>query len=95
MLDSLYRTMKEDDLIKIKIEKKKTMITQIMSSADTLSLFKPRSGNGSGRLPNNTYFMSYHLYQGRQDNFKKELDNDFGGDIKKYIQHLIKKYPYL
>ena len=94
-LDSLYQTMKEEDPIEIKKEKKKTMITQIMSSADTLSLFKPRSGNGSGRLPNNTYFISYHLYQGRQDNFKKELDDDFGGDIKKYIQYLIKKYPYL
>jgi predicted aminopeptidase len=95
LLDSLYQTMKAEDPIEMKKEKKKSMISQIMSSADTLSLFKPRIGNTSGRLPNNTYFMSYHLYQGRQDNFKKELDDDFGGDIKKYIQHLIEKYPYL
>ncbi len=94
-LDSLYQTMQAEDPIEIKKEKKKSMISLIMSSADTLSLFTPRITYANGRLPNNTYFMSYHLYQGRQDNFKKELDGDFGGDIKKYIQHLIKKYPYL
>ena len=95
LLDSLYQTLETEDSIEIKKEKKKVMISQIMTSADTLSLFKPRIGNANGRLPDNTYFMSYHLYQGRQDNFKKELDNDFDGDIKMYIQHLIKKYPYL
>jgi hypothetical protein len=94
-LDSLYQTMQAEEPIEIKREKKKSMIYQIMNSADTLALFTPRGKYANGRLPNNTYFMSYHLYQGRQDNFKKELDDDFGGDIKKYIQYLIKKYPYL
>jgi predicted aminopeptidase len=94
-LDSLYQTMKAEEPVEIKKDKKKSMISLIMTSADTLSLFTPRGKYANGRLPNNTYFMSCHLYQGRQDNFKKELDNDFEGDIKKYIQHLIKKYPYL
>jgi len=94
-LDSLYESLKQDEPVENKKEKKKSMITLIMSSADTLTLSKPRNTSANGRLPNNTYFMSYHLYQSKQDNFKKELDNDFGGDIKKYIQHLIKKYPYL
>lgn len=94
-LDSLYQTIQAEDPIEIKKEKKKSMISLIMSSTDTLSLFTPRVTYASSKLPNNTYFMSYHLYQGRQDNFKKELDDDFGGDIKNYIQHLIKKYPYL
>jgi predicted aminopeptidase len=94
-LDSLYKTMQAGDPVEIKNGKKKSMISLIMNSADTLSLFTPRGTYANGRLPNNTYFMSYHLYQGRQDNFKKELDDDFGGDIKKYIQHLIKKYPFL
>jgi len=95
MLDSLYQTMKEDEPDEIKKEKKKSMISSIMSSADTLSLFTPRGKPSDGRLPNNTYFMSYHLYQGRQDNFKQELENDFGGDLKNYIRHLTEKYPYL
>jgi len=94
-LDSLYESLKPDESVDKKKEKKKSMIRLIMSSTDTLTLFKPRNTSSNGRLPNNTYFMSYHLYQSKQENFKKELDNDFGGDIKKYIQHLIKKYPYL
>ncbi len=95
MLDSLYQTMKAADPIELKREKKKEMISRIMSTSDTLSLFTPKRKSSSDRLPNNTYFMSYHLYQGRQDNFKKELDDNFGGDLKKYIQYLSKKYPYL
>jgi predicted aminopeptidase len=95
LIDSLYQTMKQEDPIEMKKEKKKEMIFRIISSADTLSLFTSRGKHSMDRLPNNTYFMSYHLYQGRQDNFKEELDNEFNGDIKLYIQHLIKKYPYL
>jgi predicted aminopeptidase len=94
-LDSLYKSMKPDDPLELKKKKKKELIALIMSSSDTLNLFTPRQTYSNDRLPNNTYFMSYHLYQGRQDNFKKELDVDFGGDVKKYIQHLVKKYPYL
>jgi len=94
-LDSLYQTLKEDEPIEEKKEKKKRMISSIMSSADTLSLFTPRGTYSEDRLPNNTYFMSYHLYQGRQDNFKKELDNDFGGDLKSYIKHLTEEFPFL
>ncbi len=95
MLDSLYQTMKAEEPLESKKEKKKAMISRIMTSSDTLSLFKPRSKNANVRLPNNTYFMSFHLYQSKQDNFKNELDNNFGGDIKTYIGHLIKKYPFL
>jgi predicted aminopeptidase len=95
MLDSLYQTMNPEDPVETKKEKKMAMIAKIMAASDTLTLFTPRGKYSSDRLPNNTYFMSYHLYQGRQENFKEELDNDFGGDIKKYIQHLVKKYPYL
>jgi predicted aminopeptidase len=95
MLDSLYQTIHDSEPLEIKKQKKKEMISSIMSSADTLSLFTPRGKYSDDRLPNNTYFMSYHLYQGRQDNFKKELDDDFDGDIKMYIRHLTNKYPFL
>jgi hypothetical protein len=87
--------MQENESIDSKKEKKRAMISSIMSSADTLRLFTPRRKYEEDRLPNNTYFMSYHLYQGRQDNFKKELDNDFGGKLNAYIKHLTEKYPYL
>lgn len=94
-LDSLYKSLKSEEPIEIKKQKKEAMILRIMNSVDTLSLFRPRKANAKGRLPNNTYFMSYHLYQARQDNFKEELDNDFGGDLKQYIKHLAEKHPFL
>lgn len=94
-LDSLYQSIKADEPIEIKKQKKEAMISLIMNSADTLSLFSPRKANANRRLPNNTYFMSYHLYQARQDNFKAELDNEFDGDLKRYIKHLTEKHPFL
>lgn len=93
-LDSLYQSFKADEPIEIKKQKKEAMISRIMNSADTLSLFSPRKANAKGRLPNNTYFMSYHLYQARQDNFKAELDNDFDGDLKRYIIYLTGKASF-
>ncbi|HRG79079.1 MAG TPA: aminopeptidase, partial [Cyclobacteriaceae bacterium] len=94
-LDSLYQSIQADESIEIKKQKKEAMISRIMNSADTLSLFSPRKANANGRLPNNTYFMSYHLYQARQDNFKAELDHDFDGDLKRYIKYLTEKHPFL
>jgi len=94
-LDSLYQSLKPDAPVEIKKQKKEAMILRIMNAADTLSLFRSRKTNAKGRLPNNTYFMSYHLYQARQDNFKEELDSDFNGDLKKYIKHLTEKHPFL
>jgi len=94
-LDSLYQSIKAEEPIEIKKQKKEAMISRIMNSADTLSLFSPRKSNANRRLPNNTYFMSYHLYQARQDNFKAELDNEFDGDLKRYIKHLTEKHPFL
>ncbi|MBK7650287.1 MAG: hypothetical protein IPJ20_05375 [Flammeovirgaceae bacterium] len=70
------------------------MIQQIMTSADTLSLFRARKSS-TNRIPNNTYFMSYHLYQARQDNFSRELDVEFNGNLKGYIKYLSEKYPFL
>jgi hypothetical protein len=94
-LDSLYQSMKDEEPVELKKEKKKAMIYKIMSSADTLSLFQPRRKISIDRLPNNTYFMSYHLYQARQDQFKKELNDKFNGNIKAYIKHLSEQYPFL
>jgi predicted aminopeptidase len=93
-LDSLYKSFESAESLKTKRQKKETMIQQIMTSADTLSLFRARKSSAN-RMPNNTYFMSYHLYQARQDNFNKELDIEFSGDLKAYIKHLTGKYPFL
>ncbi|HNT51032.1 MAG TPA: hypothetical protein PKK67_10620, partial [Cyclobacteriaceae bacterium] len=60
---------------------------------DTLNLYTPRKT--SGRLPNNTFFMSYHLYQAKQNAFKAELDNEFNGSLREYVQHLTQQHLFL
>lgn len=94
-LDSLYQVLQPDEPFENKKERKQNLIRHIMTSADTLTLHTPRPSSNNRRLPNNTYFMSYHLYQAKQNLFKQELENTFNGDLKKYIGHLKEKYPYL
>jgi len=93
LLDSLYQSFKDTTSTITKQREKKNMIGNIMTSADSLNLFSPRKT--SGRLPNNTYFMSYHLYQAKQNTFRLQLDTEFRGDLRKYLQYLTQKHPFL
>jgi predicted aminopeptidase len=92
-LDSLYQSFSDTASVVTKKQAKKSMIEKIMATADTLPLYTPRKT--SGRLPNNTYFMSYHLYQAKQNTFRLELDNEFKGDLRKYLKYLSQKHPFL
>jgi Predicted aminopeptidase len=94
-LDSLYGTMKPEDAVEVKKQKKKEMIQRIMDTADTLNLSQPRNKGYKNRLPNNTYFMSYRLYHAKQVDFKEEFDRRYRGNLKEYIRYLSEKYPYL
>ena len=97
-LDSLYNTFSDDLAISEKSRRKKEMIRRIVNSLDTLSLH----GNNSKpslryqeQLPNNAYFMNFMRYQSKQEMFEDEWNNNFGGDLKAYIEYLSKKYPFL
>lgn len=75
------------------------MIQHIFHAADTLSIRdKPRYDKIFQRylqpdsLPNNTFFMSYMRYRGNLDALEKECNQQFGGDIKAYLQYLAEKY---
>lgn len=83
-LDSLYRTFSDSDSLSWKKEKKRMWIKEIMERRDTLGLryLRPYS-----KLPNNVYFMSYRLYHDKQQDFRRECQTVFAGDLKKYIQH--------
>jgi hypothetical protein len=94
-LDSLYKSFNDAQPFDDKKEKKKLMIGKIVKSIDTLSLFEKRSTKTSNWLPNNTYFMSFHLYQSKQQDFSKELDKKFKGNLKAYIKYLSEKHPFL
>jgi len=93
-LDSLYKSFSANESFEEKKEKKKLMIEKIVSNIDTLSLFQKRKSSHQW-LPNNTYFMLFHLYQSKQKDFSKEFDEKFEGDLKKYIKYLSEKYPFL
>jgi predicted aminopeptidase len=96
-LDSLYKTMSEDDPIDEKKTLKTSLIQQIVSSLDTLTLStenKP-SKRYEKVLPNNAFFMNFRRYQAKQDQFWDEYNNRFNGDLRTYIAHLSKKHPFL
>ncbi len=95
MLDSLYKSFDNKEPRAEKLEKKEKMIRKIIEAADTLSLYEKRDSKSIKRMPNNTYFMSYALYQAKQKDFALELGGKFGGDLKGYIAHLAKTHPFL
>ena len=95
-LDSLYNTLRPQEPIEQKKEKKRAMIEKIVTSIDTLNLYAKRKGERMKKyLPNNTFFMSYRLYKAKQDVFGVELAEKFNGDMRSYLKHLTKKYPFL
>ena len=95
-LDSLYNTLRPQEPIEQKKEKKRAMIEKIVTSIDTLNLYTKRKGERMKKyLPNNTFFMSYRLYKAKQDVFGVELAEKFNGDMRSYLKHLTKKYPFL
>jgi predicted aminopeptidase len=94
-LDSLYKTFTESQPFDTKKEKKKILIEKIVKSIDTLALFEKRNTKTSNWLPNNTYFMSFHLYQSKQQDFSEEFGKKFHGNLKAYINYLSERHPFL
>jgi predicted aminopeptidase len=96
-LDSLYATFRDQRVSVQKDTLKRNLIRQIVQSADTLlggHLSLIRKGDET-KLPNNAYFIGYQTYKSQQNLFKKEFDEKFGGDFKKYMNYLKEKYPSL
>jgi predicted aminopeptidase len=99
-LDSLYKTFgpnptpnQQRDALKA------SLITDIVADTDTLLSDKRTLTNKNrwpdGKLPNNAYFISYLTYKSKQDAFRQEFEKKFGGDLKKYLNHLKGEYPSL
>lgn len=94
VLDSLYATMKEEESMESKKQRKDQTITKIVLALDTLplQLVEKPSERFVKRLPNNAYFMSFVQYEAKQNFFEIECDARFNGDLKKYLAYLKKKY---
>ncbi|MFM7327313.1 MAG: aminopeptidase, partial [Bacteroidota bacterium] len=92
-LDSLYEAITETSDEQKRVAKE-SMIRKIVVSLDTI--YKDRPARDSiRRLPNNTLFMSFLRYQGRQTDFHKTLRTEFGGDIRLLIRTYRERFPFL
>ena len=92
-LDSLYNaiTKKSDEHRQLA---KEQMIRRIVESMDTLVPLGMAAGKQK-RLPNNTLFMSYLRYQGRQTDFGQLLRNKYNGELRRMIRDFSVRYPFL
>src|SRR5690606_11784940 len=95
-LDSLYAAI-ENEPITTKQRLKEAMIRRIVNTMDTLTLYSGRkpARRFQNQLPNNAYFMSFIHYQSGQDELKRVWEEQFGGDLKAYIDFLKQEYPFL
>ena len=94
-LDSLYTAMEDFDLVDKK-RLKTEMIDAVRTNIDTVSFQSDRfKGFFEEFTPNNTYFMSFLRYNSQLGLLEEELNNNFGGDLKAYLEWLKKTYPSL
>ncbi len=93
-LDSLYQTFTPALPTSTKKEKKHALITQIVQGFGDLGLLNSkRLKKWLKKLPNNSFFMNYKRYRGKQDFFEKECREKYQDDIKTYLAYLKKQYP--
>ena len=92
-LEKLYRGFSNETYSEKKALKK-LMIDDIISSYDTVNFESDRYKQVFARnRTNNTYFMSFLRYNSQQDILKDELETQFNGDLKAYMEYLKSKYP--
>jgi predicted aminopeptidase len=94
-LDSLYKSFdQEEDSVKYQL--KTAQIELIKQYYDTVQFESDRyKGYFDDYTPNNTYFMSMLRYNSQEKLLAKELEEQFGGDLKRYLAFLKEKYPTL
>ena len=92
-LDTLYKSFPANLSVKEKKRQKQQMIRTIICGLDTL-LFKQKAWQGLGqamrKLPNNTFFMSYLRYRGKNDSLRYEMLRR--GGLRAYIDWLKEHY---
>ena len=95
MLDSLYATdffINADTGTKNILKKK--WIDGIVSDIDTIHFYHPENFRNKFKenLPNNALFIVFRQYNSMQDVFEMEFQKEGEGDLKKYVDFLIRKY---
>lgn len=89
-LDSLYQHFDDDLSRERKLRKKRELIEKIRWKVAGL-LADGDLGNAEKYYlnfnPNNAYFTGYLTYRSKGDQFQRELEERFNGDIVKFIAH--------
>lgn len=93
-LDSLYQQMPEELPEQEKERQKQKAIERIVLRVDTLPIAKPEQLQAYLREQslNNAYFYSYQRYRSEQEILQQMLDNQFDGDIERFIAYFRKRY---
>ncbi len=91
ILDSLYLTMTPGITVHYKDSLKESAINAVISSLDTIDFHNPERFaflHERGFHANNAFFIGFLMYRKEQEMRDKELKDQFGGDLKCYIQYL-------
>jgi predicted aminopeptidase len=89
-LDSMYHGFDEDLSRESKVRKKREMIEKIRWRVATLLADRDLTKAEQYYLnfnPNNAYFTGYLTYRSKGEQFERELEEEFAGDIVKFIHH--------
>jgi predicted aminopeptidase len=93
-LDSLYKTFPEGGNVMVKETKKMNLIADIVAGVDHLTLYHKRSYKAyvaDALDEKNAFFMSFRRYDSKYEVFDKEFKEQYGANIKNYLQALIKR----
>lgn len=94
-LEALYAKFTPKTPLKSKQAQKQALIKQIVNGLQDLPFAKPTYYEEyfEESLPNNTYFMQYRRYRGKQQDFEQIVNERFNANLSTYIAYLKKQYP--
>jgi len=93
-IDSLYQTFTSEMSSNSRDSLKYDLIDHIMCTGDLLLTNQRYRYKGRGSV-NNAFFTAYRTYQGKQNEFQKELESRFNNNFKNYLTILKKEYHSL
>lgn len=93
-LDSLYATFDDTVTEEVKKKRKEEAIANLTQFPDSLQFYSERYPSYfNNYTPNNAFFMAYRRYREKQNQFKKQCDEQFDGDLKSFIAYMKEENP--
>ncbi|AHM62022.1 aminopeptidase [Flammeovirgaceae bacterium 311] len=88
-LDSLYNSFTPQTTVRQKEARKQQLIRQIIAETGSLPLNRAAEWQAffAALEPNNAYFMSYERYESGQEKLEEQLQQQFKGDLKQFLEY--------